>query len=106
MACDVSPVAMFLFSLYFIQLSAGLIITGGPSTSIETFPKKDCAIPPFPQSNLSSFSPFYFPPKREPVTPSLFSTTSWWRVVGLSLAPALPAFLGAVDKMNGLTMQH
>ena len=95
-------------NLFFLISIAGLVITGGSgtATSIETLPADDlsCNIPPFPApGNLSSF---YFPPKGERATPSLSSTTggSWSHVEDSSLR--LLASLGAVGKMNGLTMQH
>ena len=53
----------------------------------------------------------FFPPKGDVATPSLWSTTVgwWWHAEGTtstSKAFGLLASLGAVGKMNGLTMQH
>ena len=52
------------------------------------------------------FSSYYSPPKGEPATPSLSSTTgeSLWRAVGTT--PWLHASLGALAKMDGLTIQR
>ena len=114
--------------------SAGLIITGGlqTSTSVETFPrhlKPGCTIPPFPVPGISLLlfwapkgaphfapprhppNPFpsltcYFPPKGDVNTPSLSSAivSNWSLAEGST--PRLPALLGAVGKMNGVTSQH
>ena len=92
------------------QCIAGLVITGGhfTVTSIEMFPTSPtCNVPPFPApGNPTSFSSSYSSPKGDVTTPSLSLTTvgSWSRAEGVT--PRLLASLGAVGKMNGLTMQH